>query len=121
MIKALLKWLFKKEYAEALNLIRQAKNASFNRYIKIDPFDMKDEGFIIPILQIVNTKEFIFWLVERKGQYENLIKYGTPANRENNIGRAMAIDELLGDCENFKVRHLENVNRQKEVSNVTEI
>lgn len=102
MIKKLIRWLFKKEYAKVQTLINKAKEYDNIRFVKYEVFDMATEKFLFPIQSIIKSDVFLYWLLERKRQYEELVKYGTVANRENNLGRAMAMDEMLRDCETFK-------------------
>lgn len=106
MIRAILRWLFKKEYAEAKALIESAKALPV-RYVKYETYGIDTIQFLDPMQEIIKSTQFKFWLFERKAEYDKLIKYGTVANREMNIGRSMAIDELLADCVSFDTKYRE--------------
>jgi hypothetical protein len=106
MIRFFLNWLFKKQYAEARQLLDAAK-ALPARFVKYDHYDMATMRFLQPIQEIIKSVFLKFWLLERRAEYERLIKYGDLINREMNIGRAMAIDELLKDCQAFESKYNE--------------
>jgi hypothetical protein len=102
MIKKLLRWLFKKEYQEAKDLIEQAKAYNNKVFINYTRYPLDSKEFILGVQLIINSEFLTIWLNERKLTYDSLVKYGTVVNRENNIGRSMAIDELLKDADTFK-------------------
>jgi uncharacterized FlgJ-related protein len=108
-MKWLFRLIFKKELDEVAEITRQAK-AHLNiqiEYVNYETFDMESERFLLSILSNVKNPTFLFWILERKRRYDDLIKYGTTANRENNIGRAQAMDELLHDMKIFEQKHNE--------------
>lgn len=111
MIRKLLKWIFKKEYSEALALLENAKSIPA-RYVKYEVYKIDSLQFLEPMQEIIKSPYFKFWLLERKGEYDKLIKYGTVINRDMNIGRAMAIDEILSDCVTFDTKYHELIEEQ---------
>ncbi len=112
MIRRFLKWIFKKEYAEAMVLVEQARSLPA-RYVKYESYSMKSLQFLDPLQSIIKNVYFKFWLLERRANYFEAIKYGDLTNREMNIGRAMAIDELLNvDCMNFEKDYRELIEEQ---------
>ena len=117
MIRRLLKWLFAKEYAEARALIENAKALPV-RYVKYESYNMDTMQFLIPIQEIIKSSYFRFWLLERKAKYSEAIKYGTIEDRDLNIGRAMAIDQIFIDCVNFETKYRELLEGQAENAKV---
>lgn len=111
MIRWLLKWLFRKEYKEALRLVESARSIPV-RYVKYDTYKMDSLEFLGPMQDTIKSPLFKFWLFERKAECERLIKYGTLNNRDMNIGRAMLIDELLADCVGFETKYRELIEEQ---------
>lgn len=113
MIKKFIRWLFAKEFdavrsefvKDARELLEEAKKTSKRQFIRYDRFDLLGENFLLHINPIVKNKYLLCWLNERKYEYERLIKYGSVENRDMNIGRAMAMDELFKDLEDFELRH----------------
>jgi hypothetical protein len=106
-MKWLFRWLFRRELAEVTAITKAAKEYFNVQYVKYETFSMDSEAFLFPIQSICKSAALLFWVLERKRQYEDLIKYGTPANRENNLGRAMAMDEMLKDMRTFETKYLE--------------
>lgn len=125
MIKTLLKILFRKEFycarqeyvEEARQLLDDAKKTSKKKYVKYERFDLLGELFLSNISQIIDNRYLLCWLNERRDEYDRLIKYGSTENRDMNIGRSMAIDELLIDMDNFAIKYnellKENENEQQ--------
>ena len=106
-----MKWLFrrifKRELAEVAAITKAAKEHFNLQYVKYETFNMESEAFLFQVQMIIKSPVFLFWVLERKRQYEDLIKYGTPTNRENNLGRAMAMDEMLRDIKTFETKYRE--------------
>ena len=106
-MKWLFRWIFKRELAEVAAITKAAKEYFNVQYVKYETFGMDSEAFLFPVQMIIKSPVFLFWVLERKRQYEDLIKYSTPANRENNLGRAMAMDEMLKDMKTFETKYRE--------------
>jgi hypothetical protein len=106
------KWLFKKEYAEALSLVEQARKLG-DKYVAYQTFNVTESPFLFAMSEISEMPEVRFWLLERQRQADQLVKYSTDGNRDHNIGRSMLIDELLGDLKKFKVSYLELLEIEK--------
>ena len=92
--------LFAKEKKQFAELIKKANDSV--KYVTYKPLDFCSMQFLHGVQSIISSEFILFWLNERKRQYDELIKYAPIANRDNNIGRSMAMDELLGDCIKFK-------------------
>lgn len=127
MIKIFIQWLFAREFAQARAeilapaqaLLADAKKLPRKEYIKYDRMDLDGGEFLFGIQTVVDHRCTIAWLNARRDQYTELVKYGTPANRDNNLGRVMAMDELFKDLEIFKAKYLqaleEAANGQREI------
>jgi hypothetical protein len=111
MIRWMLKWVFKKEYSEALKLLEAAQAIPL-RYVKYDTYKLDSLQFLEPMQETIKSTYVKYWLFSRRDEYERLIKYGTAINRDQNIGRAMAIDELLLDLAGFGAKYRELIEEQ---------
>lgn len=113
MIKAILRWIFRKECSEILELLALAKEAKNVKYVSYQIFDTMSETFLEPIQDIIKSKQFMFWMLERRRQADNAIKYEGIQNRELNMGRSMGIDEIFNDAVMFKKRYEEGLEIKK--------
>ena len=111
MIRKFFKWLFAKEYKEALALLESARAVPV-KYVKYETYSFDSLRFLEPMQETIKSPYFKFWLLERKSEYDRLVKYGTVINRESNIGRSMAIDEILADCATFETKYRELIDEQ---------
>jgi hypothetical protein len=119
MIKAFFRWLFKAEYLEAQLMLQKAKEIK-PAYVKYDVLNIKSFSFLTKMQDIMKSPEFKFWLAERQREYDRLVKYSTVTNdfnRSLNIGRSMAIDDLLSDLEMYNKDYLILLNTDKEAAN----
>ena len=112
MIKKLIAFLFAKEIkaakdraiAEVRDVLASAKLTAKKQFIRYDRFELDSAEFLYGIQPLFDSKYLTCWMLERQREYDRLIKYGDILNREMNIGRSMAIDELQKDLEIFKSR-----------------
>ena len=119
MIKAFFRWLFKDEYQEAQLLLQKAKEIN-PAYVKYEVLNTKGFAFITKMQDIIKSAEFKFWIAERQREYDRLVKYSTVTNdfnRSLNIGRSMAMDDLLNDLEMYNKDYLTLMNTDNEAAN----
>jgi len=115
MKRWLLKWILKKEYAEALDLIKKARECIVEKYVSYQTFDIASGSFLFTMSEVSQMPEIKFWLLERQRKSDLEIKYESEKNRDFNIGRSMLIDELMGDLKKFRAAYLELLEREKKV------
>jgi hypothetical protein len=124
MIKRIIALLFAKELksakdeaiAEVRDILASAKVTAKKQYVKYDRFELDSAEFLYGIQPLFDNKYLTCWILERQREYDRLTKYGDTLNREMNIGRSMAIDELQKDLEIFRSRMediLEELQTQK--------
>jgi len=119
MIKAFFRWLFKVEYEEARLMLQKSKEIK-PIYVKYEVMNTKSFTYLLKMQDIIKSPEFKFWIAERQREYDRLVKYSTVTsdfNRTLNIGRSMAMDDLLNDLEMYNKDYLMLLNTDKEAAN----
>lgn len=109
MIKAIIRWLFRKEVekyiAEATALLDAAAKHGKREYVSYARFNLDSPAFLYAMQPFFNSTAVISWLKDRQEKVYEIIKMGEQANLQNFIGRALAIDAIFKDLEDFQAKY----------------
>jgi hypothetical protein len=117
MIKWFFKWLFRQEHEELQRLISRARNLGNEKPVQYKVFDPNSKAFLFAMNEVSGMPEVRFWLLEKQREVDALIKYSTDGNRDQNIGRSMLIDELVGSLDKAKANYAAILEYEQRIQN----
>jgi hypothetical protein len=126
MIRALIRWLFAKDFAAekkavvgaAKDVLSEARKAQVVHYVNYERVDPRSEFFLQGMQPACDSKFVVSWLNEHKNQAIALMARSMVANDSEKVLRGMAqvmlIDSLLMDLESFGEKFRELLDQREE-------
>lgn len=109
MIRAIIRFFFAREIAayvaEARKILDDTKAQAKREYITFERYEVGSPAFLHALQPVYGNKAVISWLKDRQEKIYQVIKLGDAAALQNFVGRALAIDAMFKDLEDFEAAY----------------